>query len=96
MMEELPQVEQGDVGMDFCEAILWASMLHEDPALSIEAVGLMPFDLRDVMQLTLRVITETYLKMPKLEEDLPIEIQEQEKKNLMKLNGTQTSGVSQE
>jgi hypothetical protein len=96
MMEELPQVEQGDVGMDFCEAILWASMLHEDPDLSIEAVGLMPFDLRDVMQLTLRVITETYLKMPKLEEDLPIEIQEQEKKNLMKLNGTATSGVSQE
>jgi hypothetical protein len=93
-MEELPQVENGDVGMDFCEAILWASMLHEDPDLSINAVGLMPFDLRDVMQLTLRVITETYLKIEPKTDEAPIE--SAEKKNLTKLNGTQTSGVSQE
>jgi hypothetical protein len=94
MMEELPQVEQGDVGMDFCEAILWASMLHEDPDLSIEAVGLMPFDLRDVMQLTLRVITETYLKIEPKTDEAPLE--SAEKKNLTKLNGTATSGVSPE
>jgi hypothetical protein len=94
MMEELPQVEQGDVGMDFCEAILWASMLHEDPDLSIDAVGQMPFDLRDVMQLTLRVITETYLKIEPKTDETPIE--SAEKKNLMKLNGTAISGPSLE
>jgi hypothetical protein len=93
MLEELPQVEQGDVGMDFCEAILWASMLHEDPDLPLAAVGLMPFDLRDVIQLTCRVITETYLKIKPKTEEAAIE----EKKNLLtKLNGTQISGVSPE
>lgn len=92
MMEELPQVEVGDVGMDFCEAILWASMLHEDRSLSLDDVGfLLPLPPNEVIQLTLRVITETYMKLDKTEEQ-PIE----EKKNLMKLNGTQTSGVSPE
>lgn len=92
MMEELPQVELGDVGMDFCEAILWASMLHEDRNLSLDDVGfLLPLPPNEVIQLTLRVITETYMKLDKTE-DTALE----EKKNLMKLNGTATSGVSPE
>ncbi len=91
-MEELPQVEQGDVGMDFCEAILWASMLHEDRNLSLDDVGfLLPLPPNEVIQLTLRVITETYMRIDKPDE-APIE----EKKNLTKLNGIATSGVSPE
>jgi hypothetical protein len=92
MMEELPKMETGDMGIDFCEAIIWGSMLHEDRNLALDDVGfLLPLTGIEAMQLTVRIITETYMKLDKIE-DSPIE----EKKNLMKLNGTQTFGVSQE
>ena len=89
MMEELPQVEQGDFGIDFCEAILWAAMLHEDPEITLEQVGNLPWNLRDVPALVVRLITETYLKIEHNEDS------DSEKKNLTRLNGIATSGVSQ-
>jgi hypothetical protein len=92
MMEELPKVETGDIGIDFCEAIIWASMLHEDRNLALDDVGfLLPITGNEAIQLTVRIITETYMRLEKTEE-APIE----EKKNLMKLNGIATSGVSPE
>lgn len=94
IMEECQQVDQGDMGMDFCEAILWAGMLHEDPALKLSDVGAMPFNLRDIIPLVTRLITETYLRIDKPEEEDAAS--ETQKKNLTKLNGTQSSGASLE
>lgn len=95
ILEECQQVEQGDMGMDFCEAILWASMLHEDPQLKLTDVGTMPFELREVIPLVTRIITETYLRVDKpAEEDDSLEAVE--KKNLTRLNGTLSSGLSPE
>lgn len=92
IMEECQQIETGDMGMDFCEAILWAGLLHEDPTLKLSDVGAMPFNLRDIIPLVTRLITETYLKIEKQELEDETGIESDQKKNLMKLNGTQPSG----
>jgi len=92
MMEELPRAEEGDVGMDFCEAILWAAMLHEDPDLTLDQVGNLPWVMRDILPLVIRLITETYLKIDNNQAEETVV--EPEKKNLTKLNGTVSSGVS--
>jgi hypothetical protein len=90
MMDELSRIQDGDCAMDFCEAILWASMLHEEPDLSLESVGNMPWDLPQIFPLVTQLIMATYLKM---ESDAAPET---EKKNLTKLNGIADSGVSPE
>jgi hypothetical protein len=95
IMEECQQIDQGDMGMDFCEAILWAGMLHEDPALKLNEVGAMPFNLREIIPLVTRLITETYLRVEKPEEE-ETDIEAAQKKSLLKLNGTASSGVSPE
>ena len=96
ILEECQLVEQGDMGMDFCEAILWAAMLHEDPQLKLNDVGAMPFDVREVIPLVTRLITETYLKIEKQETEEDASIETDQKKNLTKLNGTPSSGHSPE
>jgi len=88
----LPRAEEGDVGMDFCEAILWAAMLHEDPDLTLDQVGNLPWVMRDILPLVIRLITETYLKIDNNQAEETVV--EPEKKNLTKLNGTVSSGVS--
>lgn len=92
ILEECQLVDQGDMGMDFCEVILWAAMIHEDPDLKLSEVGKMPWIVRDVIPLVTRLITETYLKMDKPEEAETTVIEADEKKNLMRLNGTLSSG----
>jgi hypothetical protein len=95
IMEECQQIDQGDMGMDFCEAILWAGMLHEDPVLKLSDVGAMPFNLREVIPLVTQLITETYLRVEKPEEE-ETDIEAAQKKSLLKLNGIASSGVSPE
>ena len=96
IMEELSQVDRGDVGIDFCEIILWAAMLHEEPNLLLDAVGLMPWDMREVLPLVIRLVTETYTNPGQNSDEEEAVISEEQKKNLPRLNGTQISGPSPE
>ena len=95
--EEMSKFDSGDLfGEDFCEAILWAALLHEDKSLTLDQVGDLPWNLREIPQLIVRLIMETYIKIQKDDSEV-IEVPDgDEKKNQMRLNGTASSGASPE
>jgi len=85
MMSE--EMEKGvDIGVDFCEVMLWAAMLYDDPGITIDQVGrIMPWTV--TLPLLNQLINGAYAKVDQSEE-LP----DVEKKK--KLNGIATSGDS--
>src|SRR5215471_10041242 len=81
MMSE--EMEKGfDVEIDFCEVMIWAAMLDDDPTITIDQVGhIMPWAV--TLPLLNQLINGTYAKM-----DRDSEAPDIEKKK--KLNGTLT------
>ena len=83
------EMERGlDIGMDFCQIIIWAAMLYDDPAITIDHVGrIMPWNI--TLGLINQLINGTYAKIDQSEE-----IPDSEKKK--RLNGIASSGDSAE
>jgi len=81
------EMEKGvDIGVDFCEVMIWAAMLYDDPDITIDQVGrIMPWTA--TLPLLNQLINGAYAKIDQSEE-LP----DTEKKK--RLNGTATSGDS--
>lgn len=95
MREEMAKFDRGEAcSYDFCEAILWAALRHEDKELTIEQVGDLPWDLREIHALVVRLLIETYIKVDHDENEVVEILQDEEKKSLTRLNGTESSGAS--
>lgn len=87
--QEIRGVKELDISADLMLVLLWASLLHEEPTLTVDAVGAMATDLRDVMVKVLQLIHNTFLS----DESAEIAGDEAEKKTKARQTG-RPSGAS--